>query len=42
MAQGGAAGVLAEHQVRFRDADQRRRHDFVAERIGQHAVLVDA
>ena len=42
MAQRGAAGVLAENQVRAGDADQGRGHDFVAERVGQHAVLMDA
>ena len=42
MAQRGAAGVLAEDEMRFGDADQRRRHDLVAERVGQHAVLVNA
>ena len=42
MAQRGAAGVLAEHEMRLGDADRRGGHDFVAERVGQHAVLVNA
>ncbi len=42
MAQGRAAGVLAEYEMSFGDADQPWRHDFVAERVGQHAVLVNA
>ena len=42
MAQRRAAAVLAQHQVRAAHAHQRWRHNLVAQRVGQHAVLVDA
>ena len=42
MLERAAAAVLAEHDVVRGDADGRRRHDLVGQRIGHHAVLVDA
>ncbi len=42
LAQGRAAAVLAEHEVRARHADVVRSHDLVGRVMLQHAVLVDA
>ena len=40
--EGAAAGVFAEDDVLAGEADGRGRHDFVGQRVGEHAVLVDA
>ena len=37
-----AAAVFAEHEVLAANADRGRRHDLVGERVGEHAVLVNA
>ena len=37
-----AAGVLAQHQPRIRHAHRLRRHDFVGQRILEHAILVNS
>src|SRR6185503_7782507 len=37
-----ASGMFAEHERVRRNADRLRRHDLVAERIVNHAVLVNA
>ena len=42
MPQRRAAGVLAQHQMRLGHAHQRGSHDLVAERVGQHTVLMNA
>jgi hypothetical protein len=42
VAQCGAAGVLAEDELRAAAPTRGGRHDLVAERVGQHAVLVNA
>src|SRR6266568_3518757 len=42
VAQRCAAGVLTEYEMGLRDANQGGSHDFVAERVGEHAVLMDA
>ena len=42
MLEGAAAGVFAENDVVGGDADGLGRHDLVGERVGEHAVLVDA
>ena len=41
VAQRRAARVLAKHQVGLGHAHQGGRHDLVAKRVGQHAVLVN-
>ena len=41
-AEGVASGVLAEDQLRIRDADRLRGHDFVGQAVLQHAVLMNA
>ena len=40
--EGAAAGVLAEDDVGGAGADAFGGHDLVGERVGEHAVLVDA
>ena len=42
MAEGGAAGVLAQDEMCMGDSDQRGSHDLVAERVGEHAVLMNS
>src|SRR5215831_11483871 len=34
-------GMLTQNQLRVRNADRTRRHDFVRQRVLQHAVLMD-
>ena len=40
--QGMTSGVLAQHQLGVGHAHRLRGHDFVGQRVLQHAVLMDA